>query len=1003
MKTSKHLIISFVLILIFGLYFSILSYENKKQSEHLNDWVSHSHQVIKGITNLNTLFTEFEAEDQSFVIANKKDITEVAKERKVKASFQFNKLKSLTADNEVQQKNLEALNTIINAKVQYVNHVFDVLQKSQPEALFLLSRPESKRLYAQLKGILRSMLQVENELLNQRTVRDQEVSDKRFIYSSAFEILVLILLLIALYKIYRESINRKIAEEEAHKSEVKYKGLIEKSSLIIFTTDLHGHFTYMSDKGLEFTGYKMEELIGKHFNILLADNHKNEIAKFYLSQYKNFIKDLVEEFEIKTKDNKIKVIQLSTVLIEENNKIVGFQSIAKDITEVKYVEGLIKESRIRLQQQQEEYNLRMQSVLDNIPMILYIKDLEGKYLMINKNFTEIFGISSEAIVGKKNNDIDLLKKRAEFFETIDLRVKNTGKPIEFEEVMVTGQGRKNFLVTKFPLFDKNNNIFAISSVAKDISDLTYQRQQLIDARLKAEKAEQLQESFLANMSHEIRTPMNGIMGMTNMLLDTELDIEQKEYAELIKKSSDALLILINDILDLSKIKAGRMELEAIDFNIREAVQNVLQPMKMSLRKNVVLNYSINDAVPECINGDSHKLFQILNNLLSNAVKFTEKGEIKVYINVIEKNDEKIYIAFDVSDTGIGISSEHINNIFESFTQAGNDTVRRFGGTGLGLAIIKRLIELQNGTIYVQSVPGAGTTFHVQIPYLPATTKQAPLRNDNNNDINIYRDGIENKKILIVEDNVVNQRVLTSVLQKMKAQWEIANNGKEAVDALESGKHFDLIIMDLQMPVMNGFQATEHIRKQLKIDTPIIAMTASTLRNERVKCFNIGMNGYLAKPFSPNDLMKHLYNLIDPIHIKEKQMEQEQMSAEKLYDLSYLHQLEDNEYLIEMIELFFETTSEMLEEIRENIKKKDWDAVSKACHKLKSSLGPLQISKMTAIASTMEENSKQGKNLEEIVYLNKELLNQYNIVKPLIASELAKAKKISNGFVAPAVI
>ena len=991
----KNLIASFVLILFFSLCFFISSYLNKKQAERLNNWVIHTHRVIGEINKLNTLITEFEALDQTYVIINNKDFGNDLNLHEVQASSVLNEIKNLTADNEIQQKNLASLIGVIQQKIKYRNNIFDLLNQSQQEALRLLANPQSKRLYEEIKGILASMLEVENSLLKKRAAKYQEAVQKIFLSSTVLELFALVILTIAFFKISEETRNRKIAEEEAQKSEAKYKGLIENSSLIIYTTDLQGRFTYISNKGLELTGYTMEELIGKPFYILISGNKKKDVARFYLNQYKDFVKDLTEEFEIKTKDKSIKVVQISAVLTEKNGKITGFQSTARDITQVKYVESLVRESKIKLHQQQEEYNFRLQSVINNIPMVLYIKDLEGRYVMVNRKFIEASGLRDDTIIGKTNAEIFKNEEKFTLYQNVDLRIIQTGKPVEFEEVVSTADGERNLLVTKFPLFDKNNEIFAISGVVKDITDMAHHRQQLIDARLKAEKAEQLQEAFLANMSHEIRTPMNGIMGMTNILLDTNLDSEQKEYAELIKRSSDALLILINDILDLSKIKAGRMELEAIDFNLKEAVQNVLQPMKVSLKKNVVLNYAINKAVPDCIRGDSHKLFQILNNLLSNAIKFTEKGEIKVDVNLIEKGDEKIYIKFDVSDTGIGISSEHIANIFESFTQAGNDTTRRFGGTGLGLAITKRLIDLQNGSIHVESTPGVGTVFHVEIPYLPASAALTCLLPDIN--INLS-EAIEDKRILIVEDNQVNQRVLINVLQKVKASHDIANNGQEAIEKLESGKIYNLIIMDLQMPVMDGFEATAYIRKKLKINTPIIAMTASTLRNERVKCFDIGMNEYLAKPFSPGELIKHIHHLINTNSIKEKQLNHQQMAAEKLYDLSYLQELDDNDYLIEMIELFFESTSAMLDEIRESIKKKDWDAVSRNAHKIKSSLGPFQINKMISIASAMEENAKQKKNTDEIVYLNKELHSQYNLIKPLIEEELAKAKKISNGFV-----
>ena len=992
MKPGKNLIISFLLILIFSLYFFILSYHNKRQSENINKWVIHSQRVVEEITDLNILITEFEARDQSNVITNNKDFDKDLISHYSEGSAKFNTIKNLIADNPQQQRNLKELSAVLTKKTAYVGNVFNVMKKSQPAALSLLAAPESKNLYTEIKRILALTLSGENTLLKQRTVAYDKALQKRFNYSIAFAILGLTLFTIAFLKTYKESINRKIAEDEVHKSEMKYKRLIEKSSLIIFTTDLRGLLTYVSEKGLRLTEYTMEELLGADFNVLLPENQKGAMFEFFSNQYKNFIADLTEKFEIKTKTNEIKVVELSIVLIKENKKVVGFQGIAKDITEAKYVENLIEESKIKLQHQQEEYNLRLQSVINNIPMMLYIKDLESRYIMINKNFMETFGVNDEMVIGKKNSEIERFNKKAGFYDNIDRHVKITGKPIEFEEVIITPQGERNLMITKFPLLDTNNAIFAISGVAQDVTYKTHQTQQLIDARLKAEKAEQLQEAFLANMSHEIRTPMNGIMGMTNMLIDTKLDNEQKEYADLIKKSSDTLLILINDILDLSKIKAGRMELEEIDFNIREAVQNVLRPLKLSLKKNVALNCAIADSVPDFVKGDSHKLFQILNNLISNALKFTEKGEIKVHVSVSKRNGEEIFIQFDVTDTGIGISSDHIKNIFENFTQAGNDTVRRFGGTGLGLAITKKLTELQQGTICVESTPGVGSVFHVEIPYLSSQLTEIDLHPKSNVDINLLKKGIENKEILIVEDNAVNQRVLTSVLQKIKARWDVANNGKEAIDKLENGRVYDLIIMDLQMPVMDGFQAAEYIREKLEIATPIIAMTASTLRNEKVRCFEIGMNDYLAKPFSPDELIQRIYYLINPLAIKEKQMEYEQASTEKLYDLAYLHDMEDNEYLIEMIELFFETVSEGLEDIDDNVKKKNWDAVFKGAHKLKSSLGPLQVNKMISIASSMEENAKQGKNLDEIMKLNTELNTQYIAVKPMIEAELTKAKE-----------
>lgn len=968
----------------------------------MGDWVVHTHLVIAEITNLNTLINSFETQDQTYVITNATGFKRNLDSDKIKVSAAINTIKDLTADNPVQQNNLRQLQQASVAKSRYSDTVFSALTKSRQAALLLLATPQEEILQAKIKSILASMLQVEHGLLKERTAKYKEALEGKFLYAAGFVLFTLFLLLIGFWKLYRESIYRKKAEQKAYKSEAKYKSLVEKSPLIIYTTDLHGHFTYISNKGLQLTGYKMEELIGKPFNILVPERAKRAIEKFYLDQYKNFAEDRIEEFEIKTKDQEIKVIQLSIVLVEENNRIAGFQSIARDITQVRYVESLIKESKQKLQQQEEESNFRLQALINYIPMTVTIKDLKGRFITVNKNAADTTGLSPEEIIGQTSFDVFKDQKRSELYDKIEQRVINTCKPIEFEEVLMSDGKIKNLLITKFPLFDKNNEIFAVTDIGKEITDIANHRQQLIDARFTAEKAEQLQEAFLANMSHEIRTPMNGIIGMTNMLLDTNLDDEQKEYAELIKRSSDNLLVLINDVLDLSKIKAGRMELETIDFNIRTEVQNVLQPMKLNMKQNLVLDYNISDEVPEYVKGDSHKLFQILNNLVSNAVKFTENGKIKVDVDVVKKDEKELLVQFKVADTGIGISAEHINNIFENFTQAGNDTVRRFGGTGLGLAITRKLVELQNGSIRVESILGSGSIFYIEIPYLPSDKKQtiASLQNDSSG-INIKREQIANKRILIAEDNLVNQRVLTSVLQKIKARWDIANNGKEAIDKLAGGAVYDLIIMDLQMPVMDGFEATEYIRKKLRITTPIMAMTASTLRNEKLNCLAIGMNGYLAKPFSPDELIDNIYNLTNPIDKKETNMEHEQNLNEKLYDLSYLYELEDNDYVIEMLELFFDSASEALEEINTSIKKKNWDAVSKESHKLKSSLGPLQISKMSTIASAIEEKAKDKNNSDEIIKLNNELHNQYNITKPLIEAELKKAKQMSNGFVASA--
>jgi signal transduction histidine kinase/ActR/RegA family two-component response regulator len=386
---------------------------------------------------------------------------------------------------------------------------------------------------------------------------------------------------------------------------------------------------------------------------------------------------------------------------------------------------------------------------------------------------------------------------------------------------------------------------------RDINKRERLEKELIITQKKAEEAAIIKEQFMANMSHEIRTPLNAILGFNSRLNQTHLDEEQKEYAEAVQSSGENLLAIVNDILDFSKIEAGMVKIEEIQFNLSDLLQSVVTMFKgQAKEKKVNLELKIKENVPLSIVGDPTRLTQILINLIGNAFKFTEKGSINLCIDILQANETNSVIKFSVKDTGIGISEEKISEIFERFTQAKSDTSRIYGGTGLGLSIAKKLVEIQSGEIQVESVKGEGSIFSFHIPYKTANE----LTNEKiKTEEPIYNTSIDaHIKVLVAEDNLLNQKLAAFMLKDWGAEYDICNNGKLAIEKLKTNS-YDIVLMDIQMPEMNGYEATEHIRNTLKLTLPIIAMTAHALPGEREKCLSFGMTDYISKPIKENDL------------------------------------------------------------------------------------------------------------------------------------------------------
>jgi len=470
--------------------------------------------------------------------------------------------------------------------------------------------------------------------------------------------------------------------------------------------------------------------------------------------------------------------------------------------------------------------------------------------------------------------------------------------------------------------------------------------------------------------------MNAIIGFTKVVLKTDLSAKQKEYLTAIKMSGDALIVLIDDILDLAKVDAGKMTFEQIPFKMALSISAMLHLFETKImEKNLLLVKEYDNKIPDVLVGDPVRLHQIILNLVSNAVKFTVKGKITVKVRLLNEDEEKVNIEFSVSDTGIGISEDKIDKVFENFAQASSSTSRLYGGTGLGLAIVKQLVRAQDGYITVKSEIDKGSTFSFVLNF-QKTKAEAELETG----IEETDTEIKNIKVLVVEDMALNQLLMKTLLDDFGFERDIASNGKIAIEKLET-KSYDIILMDLQMPEMNGFEATEYIRNKMHSKIPIIALTADVTTVDLAKCKAVGMNDYIAKPVDERVLYKKIIGLVKkPILIKYKnQVENGNGQSKKIkcIDLNYLirRTKSDPKLMMEMISLYLEQTPPLIAAMKQSLKDKDWNLLEAAVHKMIPSFSIMGISPdYENIAKQVKEYAVSQQQTDGILYLILQLEN-----------------------------
>ncbi|NVO18831.1 MAG: PAS domain S-box protein [Bacteroidetes bacterium] len=706
------------------------------------------------------------------------------------------------------------------------------------------------------------------------------------------------------------------------------RSLIEASLDPLITINIDGKITDMNEALASITGITREKLRGTDFFDYFTEPQK---AREVYQEV--FAKGSVADSPLTLRHNDGKLTDVlfnGSVYRDDDGKVLGVVIVARDVT---------------AQKQLSNYSL---SLIEASRDPLFTISPQGKITDMNEATVKVTGVSRVELIGTEFfNYFTKPENAKEAWQQVFKKGFVADFPLtimdgKLTDVLFNGSVYKN---------DRGHVLGAVL-VARDITEQKRVETELTEAivfaelaagiaeeaKTKAENATRIAENavkakqqFLSNMSHEIRTPMNAIIGFTKVVLKTDLTTKQKEYLQAIKLSGDALIVLINDILDLAKVDAGKMIFEQTPFKMSLSISAMLHLFEAKIReKNLDLVKEYDERIPDVLVGDPVRLHQIILNLVSNAVKFTTKGKITVSVRLIEENDEMAMIEFQVRDTGIGIAENKIEKIFENFQQASSGTSRLYGGTGLGLAIVKQLVEPQGGSISVTSKVNEGSTFSFILSFL----KTKADAEEESEFVELDTE-IKDIKVLVAEDIALNQLLMRTVLDDFGFECDIAVNGKIAIDKLNTNS-YDIILMDLQMPEMNGFEATDYIRNTLKSAIPIIALTADVTTVDLEKCRAVGMNDYIAKPIDEKLLYSKIVEFVKKsAPVREKLEENIAVKPERCIDLQYLiRRTKSNPILMmEMISLYLEQTPPLINTMKHSLLNKDWGSLYAAVHKM----------------------------------------------------------------------
>jgi len=754
------------------------------------------------------------------------------------------------------------------------------------------------------------------------------------------------------YFAMEQDITREKEDEEKLKEyESRFRRAFEKIGDNVWEHDFSSGKTYFSNTNSHLLGYGLDEFEG-NANLWWDRTYADD--RILLEQndekYKRGeIDHHILEYRIVHRDGTIRWVMDRGMVIElgkegKPSKIIGTHT---DITERKLAEEL-------LQREEQKYR----SIIANMNLGLLEVDTEENVIFTNQSFCEMSGYDYEELIGKKASHIYKKEENIELIESKNEARKRSS--LEAYEIAVKnkrGQLRW-WLISGAPRFNDGGDLVGSIGIHLDITDQKQLEIDLIEARELAEESTRSKEIFLANMSHEIRTPMNAILGMANQLTKTTLDSKQLFYLDTINSASENLLVIINDILDLSKIEAGKLNLERIGFEPKEVVSRAIQVLTHRAEEKglSITNSHCDEKLSPVLIGDPYRLNQVLLNLLSNAIKFSEEGSIDISCTVVSNNATMQTIQVKVKDTGIGMDELFVKNLFEKFSQEDVSVTRQYGGTGLGMSICKDLIELMGGKINVESKKGEGTSVSFEVQFSKGSLKDLPFKEP----VAINKEILNNKRILVVDDNNMNRLVAKTILNNYGATITEAVNGKEAINILLEN-NTDLVLMDIQMPVMGGMEATRIIRRDISKLLPVIALTANAIKGDNDKCIEGGMNAYLSKPFKEQDLLRVVSFWLGGFNMSDDNKTATLTMPEKIYDLTDLRAISrgNEAFVIKMVNMFIEQTPLNLAEMESRYNENDYKGMAAVAHKIKPSIDNMGIISLKEVIREIEKAGKNG--------------------------------------------
>ncbi len=780
------------------------------------------------------------------------------------------------------------------------------------------------------------------------------------------------------------AMERKKAEENLLLQTARLNAIFDSSSHYIWTVNLKRH---LSSFNKNYYNIIFNQLgIPPEINIsteklgwkLIAPDDRPKLRE----KYNNAFKGIPQYFEMHWGEidggNNWFEFYLNPILSSENGEIDEVSGIARNITEK-------KNASINIQKSEEKFRNTIESFID----IYYRTDLAGNIIMISPSVFTHTGYTVDEVINKK---VD------KFFENAtdsSQDIKNLLKTGSISNFGITvkrkDQTLRQFMLNIRMIKDSKGIPMEVEGVARDITELKKSTEELKIAKEEAEYSLKVKEQFLANMSHEIRTPMNGIIGMIDVLVETPLEKNQKDYVQTIKKSSETLLTILNDILDLSKIEAGKMELSHKPFDLKDTLENLVALFKQKANeKNSVLKFEINKNCPQYIVGDQIRLLQILSNLTSNAIKFTPQGEINIKISSQIIEGIKYQLKFEVIDSGIGISEENQKKLFNSFEQLDISSKKSFGGTGLGLVISKELCKKMGGEMGLISEENKGSNFWFTILAESSDLKviESNIQLNPEISLNNYFKSYS-PKILLVDDNAINRKVASEILKKANCHVKTVDSGKKAIELYSENQDFDLILMDIQMPEMDGIETTQKLKELFPKTLPkVVAMTAYSMQNDRENFLSKGLDDYISKPIRANILVKKVEDLVinkikekthlHKIDAKIKSSGKYQIPVEiPRFDSDVINSLREmvgNQMLTSVFEDFENEAQEQITNTINAYKIKDFITIQKELHTLKGNSGTIGLMRIHEITMEIEKPAKKGilDGFEEkIVLLNYE--------------------------------